>query len=157
MRPGLHAVVSHGISTRRDYGQFIPVPEGVDTFPGDAGEPGEPGEPGELAASGVTCATVTAWLPAGQEEHGTLTIVDDAGAVTADAAVTVMAFASDAADLATLAPDTLAMLAMDDAAVAGTVMTSLETGHVGQCTATVVMEGGGGAGAVWQLTQTGGW
>ena len=62
----------------------------------------------------------------------------------------------DATTLAMLAPETLAMLAMEDAAVAGHVMTWLVTGHDGQCTATVVKVGGGGAGAVWQLTQTGG-
>jgi len=37
------------------------------------------------------------------------------------------------------------------------VMTWLCTGHVEHWTATVVKVGGEGAGAVWQLTQTGGW
>lgn len=127
--------------------------------PGEPGETEEPGElePGVLAGTGVTCATVTACEPAGQEEHCTLTIVDAAGDITAEEAVTVTAAACDAADLATLAPETVAMLAIEDATVAGHVMTTLVTAHVGHCTATVVKDGGGGADAVWQLTQTGGW
>ena len=114
-----------------------------------------------LAGPGVTCATVTACVPAGQELHGKLTIVNDAGDVTVVGAVTVMPVACDATNLATLAPETVAMLAIADAAVAGQVITWLGTGHVGQSTATVVMDGGGGggggAGTAWQLRQTGGW
>ena len=142
---------------------------GVEAFPGVAGEPGDPGDPGVLeeppgvAGTGVTCATVVATVPAGQEGHGTLTIVEDATEVAVAGAVTVIAAAADttddATDCATLAPDAVAMLAMDVTTEAGHVMTWLEAGHVGQGTATVVRGGAGGGETLdtaLQLTQTGG-
>jgi len=133
---------------------------GVEIFPAGAGvlEPGKGVlEPGKGVTG--TCATVVAALPAGQDVHSTLTTVDTATDVAVAGAVTVMAVASetidDATTLATLTPDAVAMLAMDVAAVAGQVRTSVWTGHVGQCTSTVVIVGGGGGVIALQLRHTG--
>ena len=108
----------------------------------------------------MTCATVTALVPAGQVLQTTLTTVDAAGDVPV--AVTVTAgVACAATDWATLTPDTLAMLAMEVAMEAGQVMTCelWPAGQVGQGTVTVVMAGAGGAGMtwLWQVRQMGGW
>ncbi len=63
----------------------------------------------------------------------------------------------DAATLATLAPEAVAMLAIEEVAVAGHVTTSVWTGHIGQCTSTVVNGGGGGGVMALQLRHTGAW
>jgi len=126
---------------------------GVETFPAGTGvlAPG----------TGVTgtCATVVASLPAGQVVHSTLTTLDAATEAAPAGAVTVMAFASetidDATTLATLAPEAVAMLAIVEVAVTGQVTTSDVTGHVGQCTSTVVIDGAGGGVTALQLRHTG--
>jgi len=131
---------------------------GVETFPAGT----FPAGTGVLApGTGVTgtCATVVAALPAGQVVHSTLTTVDEATEVAPAGAVTVTALASetidDATTFATLAPEAVAMLAIVEVAVTGQVKTSDVTGHVGQCTSTVVIDGAGGGVMALQLTHTG--
>ena len=130
------------------------LPAGVEIFPAGAGA-------GAGVGRGVTgtCATVEATFPAGHVVHSTFTTVDTATDVAAAGAVMVTAFASeiieDATTLATLAPDAVAMLAIVEVAVTGHVTTSVCTGHVGQCTCTVVNDGGGGGVIALQLRHTG--